>query len=54
MPTKLPLGLSIVAVVFKGRADLIVENMALRHQLACLSGDEFSISTQGPDASWAR
>ena len=33
MPFKLPLILSIVAVVFKGRADLIAENMALRHQL---------------------
>jgi putative transposase len=38
MPFKLPLILSIVAVVFKGRADLIAENMALRHQLLCLSG----------------
>ena len=34
---KLPLIHSIVAVVFKGRADLIAENMALRHQLSCLS-----------------
>ena len=31
MPMKLPLILSIVAVVFKGRADLIAENLALRH-----------------------
>ena len=38
MPFKLLLILSIVAVVFKGRADLIAENMALRHQLSCLSG----------------
>ena len=35
MPFKLPLILSIVAVVFKGRADLIAENMAVpRHYLA--------------------
>jgi transposase InsO family protein len=38
MPIKLPLIFSFVAVVFKGRADLIAENMALRHQLSCLSG----------------
>ncbi len=31
MPFKLPLIFSIVAVVFTGRADLIAENMALRH-----------------------
>jgi transposase InsO family protein len=37
MPIKLPLILSIVAVVFKGRADFVAENMALRHQLSCLS-----------------
>jgi len=38
MPIKLPLIFSFVAVVFKGRADLIAENMTLRHQLSCLSG----------------
>jgi hypothetical protein len=37
MSIKLPLILSIVAVVFKGRADLVAENMALRHQLSCMS-----------------
>lgn len=31
MSIKLPLILSMVAVVFKGRADLIAENLALRH-----------------------
>ena len=41
MSIKLPLILSIVAVVFKGRADLIAENLALRHQLLCL-GDRKS------------
>jgi transposase InsO family protein len=41
MSIKLPLILSIVAVVFKGRADLIAENLALRHQLSCL-GDRKS------------
>ena len=35
MPLKLPLILSIVAAVFKNRADLVAENIALRHQLAC-------------------
>jgi len=41
MSIKLPLVFSIVAVVFKGRADLIAENLALRHQLSCL-GDRKS------------
>ncbi len=36
MPLKLPLILSIVAAVFKNRADLVDENIALRHQLSCL------------------
>ena len=35
MPFKLPLLLSIVASVFKDRADLVAENIALRHQLSC-------------------
>jgi hypothetical protein len=41
MSIDLPLILSIVAVVFKVRADLIAENLALRHQLLCL-GDRKS------------
>ena len=36
MPLKLALFLSIAAVVFKGRADLVTENVALRDQLSCL------------------
>jgi transposase InsO family protein len=36
MPFKLSLVLSIVAAVFKDRADLVAENIALRHQLSCL------------------
>ena len=36
MPFKLALFLSIVAAVIKDRADLVVENVALRHQLSCL------------------
>jgi transposase InsO family protein len=35
MPFKLPPILSIVVVVFKDRADLVAENMALRQQLSC-------------------
>ncbi len=35
MPFKLPLILSVVAAVFKDRADLVAENTALRHQLSC-------------------
>ncbi len=35
MPFKLPLILSIVAAVFKDRADLVAENIALRHPLSC-------------------
>ena len=35
MSFKLPLVLSIVAAVFKDRADLVAENIALRHQLSC-------------------
>ena len=35
MPFKLRLILSIVAAVFKDRADLAAENIALRHQLSC-------------------
>ncbi len=36
MPFKLPLFPSTVAAVFKDRADLVAENVALRHQLSCL------------------
>ncbi len=36
MSFKLSLILSTVAAVFKDRADLVAENMALRHQLSCL------------------
>jgi len=35
MPFKLPAILFIVASVFKDRADLVAENVALRHQLSC-------------------
>jgi transposase InsO family protein len=35
MPFKLPVILSVVAAVFKDRADLVAENVALRHQLSC-------------------
>jgi hypothetical protein len=35
MPFKLPLIISINAAVFKDRADLVAENIALRHQLSC-------------------
>jgi hypothetical protein len=35
MPFKLPLIFSTVAAVFKDRADLVAENIALRHQLSC-------------------
>ncbi len=35
MSFKLPLILSIVAAVLQDRADLVAENIALRHQLAC-------------------
>jgi len=36
MPFKLSAILSMTAAIFKERADLIAENMALRHQLSCL------------------
>ncbi len=36
MPFKPTLFLSIAAAVFKHRADLVAENVALRHQLSCL------------------
>jgi hypothetical protein len=36
MPFKLALFLSIAAAVFKDRADLVAENVALRHQLSCM------------------
>ncbi len=36
MPLNLALALSIIVVVFKDRADLVDENLALRHQLSCL------------------
>jgi hypothetical protein len=35
VPFKLPPILSVVAAVFKDRADLVAENIALRHQLWC-------------------
>jgi hypothetical protein len=36
MPFKLALFLSIAAAISKDRADLVAENVALRHQLSCL------------------
>ncbi len=36
MPLKLPLIVAIIVAVFKDRADLVAENIALRHQLSCL------------------
>jgi putative transposase len=36
MPFQRPLILSIVTSILKGRADLVAENVALRHQLSCL------------------
>jgi hypothetical protein len=36
MPFKLSAVLSIAAAVFKDRADVVAENVALRHQLSCL------------------
>jgi hypothetical protein len=36
MPLKLPLVLAVVVAVFKDRADLVTENIGLRHQLSCL------------------
>ena len=36
MPFKLSVILSATAAIFKDRADLIAENLALRHQLSCL------------------
>ncbi len=36
MPFQRPLILSIVTSIFKDRADLVAENVALRHQLSCL------------------
>ena len=38
MPFKLALFLSTAAAAFKDRADLVAENVALRHQLSCLIG----------------
>ncbi len=35
MPFKLSLAISSVSAVFKDRADLVAENIALRHQLSC-------------------
>ena len=37
MTIKLPLIFSVVASVFKGRADLVAENLEVRHQVSCLS-----------------
>ena len=36
MPFERPLILAIVTSIFKNRADLVAENVALRHQLSCL------------------
>lgn len=36
MPLKLTLVLAVAFAVFKDRADLVTENIALRHQLSCL------------------
>ena len=35
MPLGLPMALAIVVAVFKDRADLVAENVALRQQLSC-------------------
>jgi len=40
MPFKLSAILSITAAILKDRADLVAENMALRHQLSCLINRE--------------
>ncbi len=34
---RVPLFLSIIAVVLEDRADLVAENVALRHQLSCFT-----------------
>jgi putative transposase len=36
MPLKFPLVLSILVAVFEDRADLVAENIALRHRVSCL------------------
>jgi len=36
LPLQLPLTLAVVVAVFKDRADLVAENIVLRHQLSCL------------------
>ena len=36
MPFQRPLILSFATSIFKDRADLVAENVALRHQLSCL------------------
>ncbi len=36
MPLQVPLLVAVIIAVFKDRADLIAENVALRHQLSCL------------------
>jgi hypothetical protein len=41
MPFKLPLFLSTAAAVFKDRADLLAENISLRHQHGECSPDEY-------------
>ncbi len=61
-PFKLAPFLSVVTAVFKDRADLVAENMVLRHQLSCLLhrgprprlriGDHrFAMHAQAPSAS---
>ncbi len=36
MPLQVPLIVAVIIAVFRDRADLIAENVALRHQLSCL------------------
>ena len=36
MPLQLPLTVAFVVAIFRDRADLVAENLALRHQLSCL------------------
>ena len=36
VPLQLPLTVAFVVALFRDRADLVVENLALRHQLSCL------------------
>jgi hypothetical protein len=49
LPIKLPLILCVVAAVFRDRADLVAENLALRHKDAgqghCWSGRGMGVSS---------